>query len=238
MASAQPPLATFTSSLALIANSHSLRCDAKLADTEFLNVQARIRKQGSFELSEFLPSPIIKGTQPEYLDFPTDDSVPVVNTLSIQNLSLNENDCRHITREDFDDLDEPRKLVDGDVLLTVDGGVSIGKPLYFEQPGDFTIDSHVCILRPEGVSRLGVVYLLASPIGQMQFRHAESGASGQTAVTEEDIRRFIFPLSVLEHLDDIITAIEKDRQSILRTRAELAELERKLWERLTKAISG
>jgi hypothetical protein len=95
------------------------------------------------------------------------------------------------------------------VLLTVDGGVSIGKPLYFDGSGDFTIDSHVCILRPQGVSALGIVYLLASPLGQMQFRHAESGASGQTAVTEEDFRRFIFPLSVLDHLDDIVADMER-----------------------------
>jgi hypothetical protein len=113
MASAPQDLAAFISSLALISTSHSLRCDAKLADKEFLELDARIRKQGYFELSQFLPNPIIKGIQPEYLDFPTDDSVPVINTLSIQNLSLNEYDCRHITREDYEDLDELRKLLGG-----------------------------------------------------------------------------------------------------------------------------
>ena len=142
-----------------------------------------------------------------------------------------------IAREDFDALSNERKLQKGDVLLTVDGGVSIGKPVLFSSTKDFTIDSHVVILRPSGLSPLALVYLLASPLGQMQFRRAESGASGQTTVTEDDVRRFIFPNSILDTVDDVATKIEAERKEIMKQRRALDQKEAALWKRLDKFAS-
>lgn len=227
----------FTSSLGLVATNYALRCDAKYADDAFLKLESRIRKGGFFELGDFLPTPFVKGVQPDYLDSPAEDSVPVINTLSIQNLSIHANDCRHMSREDFKLLTSERRLIKGDVLLTMDGGVSIGKPAYFDLKGEFTADSHVCMLRPKAISPLGLVYLLASPIGQLQFRRAESGASGQTAVTEEDVRRFIFPASVLSSLDSLVKEIEKERSLITKARLDLEKREACLWHRLEQLIA-
>lgn len=158
--------------------------------------------------------------------------VPVVNTLCIQNLAIQSSDCRHIAREDFNALSDERRLRNGDVLLTVDGGVSIGKPVLFNLEGDFTMDSHVVVLRPVGLSALALVYLLASPLGQMQFRRAESGASGQTTVTEDDIRRFIFPQSILKTIDNVVAKIEVKRKEIMDQRRELDRKEIALWKQL------
>jgi hypothetical protein len=172
--------------------------------------------------------------QPDSLDQATDDSVPVINTLSVQNLAIRVADCRHIAREDFDALSCERKLRANDVLLTVDGGVSIGKPVLFDLSGDFTVDSHVVILRPAGLSALALVYLLASPLGQMQFRRAESGASGQTTVTEDDVRRFIFPRSILTEIDTLAAKIESERKQIIEDRRELDRREAAIWKQLDK----
>lgn len=229
-----PAPKTFTSSLRLIATNYALRCDAKYADTDVLAIEQNIRAAGCFQLGDYLPNPFVKGIQSDYLDQPTDDSVPVVNTLSIQNLSLRVEDCRHITREDFETISPERRLQKLDVLLTVDGGVSIGKPYLFDLTDDFTMDSHVVVLRPEDISPLALVYLLASPLGQMQFRRAESGASGQTTVTEDDIRRFIFPTSILKTIDRVAKDIEKERTRIFDERKKLAEEEVALWRRLGK----
>jgi len=214
-----------------------MRCDAKFADPEVLAVEKRVRAAGFFELGDVLPSPFVKGIQPDYLDQPTDDSVPVINTLSIQNLGIRVGDCRHISRDDFDALADERKLRREDVLLTVDGGVSIGKPVLFDSADEFAVDSHVVILRPVGLSPLGLVYLLASSLGQMQFRRAESGASGQTTVTEEDIRRFVFPRSILDTVDHVAATIEKERKHIMKQREELDIKEAGLWKRLEKFAS-
>ena len=184
------------------------------------------------ELGDFLPRPFIKGIQPEYLEEPSGDSVPVVNTLSIQNLSLNIDSCRHIARSIFDGLDDDRKLTKDDVLLTMDGGVSIGKPVLFSFRNAMTMDSHIVVLRPEGISPMGLTYLLASPLCQMQFRQAESGASGQTSVTEDDVRRFLVPSSLLDKLDQIVNEIDYEMNRIRAQKERLDREEKMILERL------
>ena len=226
----------FTSSLSLIATSYSLRCDAKYADTNVLEIDKRIRDADHFELGYFLPRPFVKGIQPNYLDATTEDSVPVINTLSIQKMTINPKFCRHFLRTEYEVISTDKQLQYGDVLLTMDGGVSIGKPVLFDLEGDYTVDSHVCILKPEGITPIGLVYILASPMGQMQFRRAESGASGQTNVTEEDIRRFIFPTTLLENLDAVVAELEEERSLISQERLRLEEREQASWQILDKYI--
>jgi hypothetical protein len=59
---------------------------------------------------------------------------------------------------------------------------------------------------------------------------AESGASGQTAVTEEDVRRFKFPKIPFEDLECIINEIDKTRQEIAKERQLLLEKESQAWK--------
>lgn len=223
--------------LSLIAACPTFRCDPRYYAAGVVANEAKVRSGEFFELGDFLPNPMVKGIQPSYLDAPTEDSVPVINTLSIQRLAINEESCRHMPREDFDDVDEQRKLTLKDVLLTMDGGVSIGKPVLFDKAGDYTADSHVSILRPIGMEARSLVYLLASPLGQQQFRRAESGASGQTAVTEEDIRRFIFPVSLLADLDSVVADIETERTKIAKERDKLIAREAAAWMKLEKLVA-
>lgn len=96
----------------------------------------------------------------------------------------------------------------------MDGGTSIGKSAIFDLDDNFTVDSHVAIIRPVGISEKAMAYLLASPMGQLQFNKAESGASGQTAVTEEDLRRFQFPSALLKNIEDLAEDLDKKRKKI------------------------
>ena len=66
----------------------------------------------------------------------------------------------------------------------------------------------------------------------MQFLRAESGASGQTTVTEDDVRRFIFPRKLLETVDEVAIEIENERKEIRRLRVALDKREGSLWNRL------
>jgi hypothetical protein len=95
----------------------------------------------------------------------------------------------------------------------------------------------VVVLRPQTLSPLALVYLLASPLGQMQFRRAESGASGQTTVTEDDVRRFIFPKALLSSIDSTAMHIETQRKRIAKARAKLSAEESALWGSLN-TLSG
>ena len=228
-----PKYRSFKSSLELISSHYALRCDAKLANTGFRELDNQIRQEPFKELGDFLPSPFVKGVQTDYLEELTEDSIPVLNTLSIQNLSLHLESCRHVARDVFDKMDESKKLSPGAVLLTMDGGVSIGKPLHFTLTHEMTMDSHIVALRPEGIGPLSLTYLLASPLCQLQFRQAESGASGQTSVTEDDIRRFKIPSSLMENIEQVAFEIDCKRTLIQGKRAKLDQQERALFARLS-----
>ncbi len=227
----------YTSSLKLVATSFALRVDAKFADTSAIDALSKVRSLGCFELGDYLPNPFIKGAQPEYLDHPLEDSVPVINTLAVQKFSVQIADCRYIAVEDYESLANEKHLREHDVLMTVDGGVSIGKVALFAEKIPATVDSHVCILRPSKLSPLALVYLLGSPLGQMQFRRAESGASGQTTVTEDDVRRFVFPTSVLSVIDQLALNAESRRVEIAVERKRLDADEIMLWNDIVKALS-
>ena len=212
-------------SLSGVARNTTLRIDAKQSTPSSVLLDKILDERDSFYLNEFLPSPFVKGTQPIYLpDGTEEDGAHVISTLAVRPLSINFSVCRKISAESYDSLLESRKLRDGDVLLTTDGGTSIGKAAVFHFPAtneddleiDFTVDSHVAILRPFGMSPTLLTYFLCSPMGQLQFQRAESGASGQTAVSEEDVRRFRFPRRAIELLeaaaDKLKTSLEKSRR--------------------------
>lgn len=222
--------------LSEIAKTHTLRCDAKQFDDNFALIEDIYKSGDYFFLGELLPFPLIKGAQPNYID--DADGVPVINTLSIQKLAISIDDCRIISDEDYDALPDQKKLKKGDVLLTMDGGTSIGKSVVFDMDGKFTIDSHVAILRPEGITPMALCYLLASPFGQIQFNKAESGASGQTSVTEEDLRRFLFPKKLLQTIESLSIDLDKKRQEIAKKRKEIDKEEENAWKQFVSAYLG
>lgn len=219
--------------LSEISRIHSLRCDAKQFEEKYSELQKMINMEDTFYLGELIPQPLVKGGQPPYID--GTDGVPVINTLSIQHLQINVEDCRYISEEDYEYLLESRKLKKGDVLLTMDGGTSIGKSAVFCLDGDFTVDSHVAIIRPVGISAKAMAYLLASPMGQLQFNKAESGASGQTAVTEEDLRRFQFPRVMLENIEYLAEDLDKKREKINEKKKMLEAEELEAWNIFSNA---
>lgn len=221
-----------SASLNEVALSHTLRCDARQSERRFQVFDAWIAAVPHWRLGDHLPTPIVKGIQPHYLEINEEGGVPVISTMAIQDLAIDEAACRRAVDADYGDNDV-RRPQGRDVLLTVDGGTSIGKPVLFDLAGDWAVDSHVAILRPAGIDPELLVYLLASPIGQIQFQRAESGASGQTSVTEEDLRRFIFPAiskaSAKQALSKVRKAIaDSDR---LRRQAEQRQVDG--WDRFT-----
>jgi type I restriction enzyme S subunit len=223
-------------SLSLISKSYTLRCDAKQAETRFSNFDRFISSVEHFYLDDYLPNAFIKGVQPKYIETLEPEGVPVISTICIQQLSIRKELCRYITQEDFDQFEKERKPKKGDVLVTVDGGTSIGKPVYFDIDEDFSIDSHVVILRPVGLDPKLLVYLLASPLGQIQFQQAESGASGQTGVNEDDIRRFKFPVIDKKVIQSLVENFDKDRASVASLEEKLKQKVDDTWRTFTSSI--
>ena len=83
-------------------------------EERFKDIRDLSHKDGVFYLGELLPEPLVKGSQPAYID--GTEGIPVINTLSIQKLKINTDDCRYISEDDFEDLPDARKLKQGDVL--------------------------------------------------------------------------------------------------------------------------
>ena len=82
-----------------IGKYHSLRCDSKQFEGRFLEFETLIEKSDVFFLGDLLPLPLIKGSQPNYIEGA--EGIPVINTLSIQNLRINIEDCRYISEDDL-----------------------------------------------------------------------------------------------------------------------------------------
>jgi len=231
------PLA-MTASLSLVAKSHTIRCDARQAEKRFAEFEVFISSVEHFYLGDFLPNAFVKGKQPQYIESLEPSGVPVINTLAIQQLSIRVEECRFITQEDYDALDDERKPKKNDVLLTVDGGPSIGKPVSFDLEEDYAIDSHIAILRPVSLDPKWLVYLLASPLGQVQFQQAESGASGQTGVTEEDVRRFRFPVIKEQDIEQILGDLDRERAKIVELASTMREAEERAWGEFNLGIAS
>lgn len=228
--------AVLMASLSLVGKSHSLRCDAKQAENRFAEFERFITSVDHFRLGDYLPSAFIKGSQPSYIESLDPEGVPVISTLTIQDLSICTDLCRYITQEEYDAIADERKPRNGDVLLTMDGGTSIGKPAVFHLPDDYAIDSHVAILRPTGISPKLVAYLLASPLGRLQFQQAESGASGQTSVAEDDVRRFRFPVLTCDCIERVLNDLDSHREDTYRLKAELQAREEKAWLAFSRSL--
>ncbi len=233
----KPGLHVLKGSLRLAARTHSLRCDAKQAEARFQQLDELFSKVPHFRLGDFLPGPMMKGEQPAYQESLEPEGVAVINTLSIQRLQVVPELCRFISEEEYERIDGERKPRKGDVLVTVDGGTSIGKPVYFDLPDPFAVDSHVAILRPQGVSARLLVYLLASPLGQVQFQQAESGASGQTGVSEEDIRRFRFPRLGSASAATLEATIDAARSEISELQRQLEAKQSALWKPIGDSLA-
>lgn len=232
-----PPRPTvLASSLSLVCKTHSLRCDAKQAEPHFAAFDKAMESRDTFLLGDFLPRPVVKGIQPKYLETLEPDGIPVISTMAIQDLQIRKDACRFISREDSVTIDSERHPKLGDVLLTVDGGPSIGKPAVFNFDEEFAVDSHVAILRPRDMNPYYLAYLLASPLGQIQFKRAESGASGQTSVSEDDIRRFRFPNLSPERVQLAVEAFDDARQKVEAARAEVYDLQEAAWGRFYDTI--
>jgi len=90
-----------------VSETHSLRCDAKQAKKRFREYERLISSTDSVTVGECVPTPFVKGKQPSYLDDEIGSSgVPVINTMSIQDMRIFEDELKYISCEDYESLSE------------------------------------------------------------------------------------------------------------------------------------
>ena len=200
---------------------------------KFSELKKMIDTEDTFYLGELIPQPLVKGGQPSYID--GTDGIPVINTLSIQHLQINIEDCRYISEEDFECILENRKLKKGDVLLTMDGGTSIGKSAVFDLDDNFTVDSHVAILRPVGISPKAMAYLLASPMGQLHFNRGRVWSKWTNCCNRGGFEEISISKSIVKKYRRLSRRFRQERKKINEKKKALEKEEFEAWNIFSSA---
>lgn len=110
---------------------------------------------------------------------------------------------------DSDFILDERKLQKGDILINSTGVGTAGRVTMFDLDGDYVVDSHITIFRPNNkiISRF-VLYSLAN-IGFNKIQDMATGASGQIELSLETIKQILIPVPPLSEQERIVTEIEK-----------------------------
>lgn len=115
-------------------------------------------------------------------------------------------------------LDE-RKLQKGDILINSTGVGTAGHVTLFNLDGDYCVDSHITIFRPnERVIPKYALYALAD-IGFKNIEKMANGASGQIELSLSVIKNIEIPLPSLEQQKAIVAQIEVYETEINRAQA-------------------
>ncbi|MDD3125636.1 MAG: restriction endonuclease subunit S [Candidatus Kapabacteria bacterium] len=113
---------------------------------------------------------------------------------------------RHYASSDFV-LDE-RKLQKGDILINSTGVGTAGRVTLFNLDGDFVVDSHITIFRPnEKVLPKYALYSLAN-IGFDTIEKMANGSSGQIELSLSTIENISFLIPPLSTQHKIVAEIE------------------------------
>ncbi len=104
---------------------------------------------------------------------------------------------------------DERKLKSGDILINSSGVGTAGRVTLFNLDGDFVVDSHITVLRPDQ-SQILPDFLLQSfvKIGFKTIEDMAKGQSGQIELNLETIKNIKIPLPSLSEQEKIVTDIE------------------------------
>lgn len=211
------------SSLDSIAEKYNLRCDAKQNVQYNNDIINLLHSIPNIKLGKIFDGAFIKGKQPIYMDDQEDDGVNIISTLAIQDHAIIIENCKKISLENYDEDDAKPQI--GDILITLDGAVSVGKTAYFDIEDDYSIDSHIGIIRlGDNVMAKLISYLLGSKLCETQFRLFESGATSMS-LNEVDLREIKIPL--LDESQQVLFFEKLDAKFLEREQTKRLYFERK-----------
>ncbi|MBR9706082.1 N-6 DNA methylase [Candidatus Pacearchaeota archaeon] len=120
---------------------------------------------------------------------------------------------KHLAHKNFD-VDN-RKLEIGDILINSTGVGTAGRVNYFDLTGDYTVDSHITIVRPDQNKIIPkiILYSLAY-IGFDVLEKMAEGQSGQIELSPETIKNLKIPFPDEKVQKKILDEIEKAEKEI------------------------
>ena len=142
---------------------------------------------------------------------------------------------KHFVEEGF--LLDERKLKAGDLLINSTGKGTAGRVTYFDLAGDFVVDSHISIFRPN--ARLHPKFCLYS-LERIGFKALESladGSSGQIELTLETIGAIQIPLPPLSIQQQIVEECQAVEIEVICAKEELLNSNSKITQIFYKLIN-
>jgi len=152
-----------------------------------------------------------KGIQPKYNP---DGEIPVVKIANLKNGHIDFSEPEFITEENFESLDEKKKLRINDIIICATGKVSLGKIDIYDCDQDSltTVDNYILRLN-SNYNPLFFTYFFRCVLGYFQVERDYTGATNQIHLYWEQIANFKIPnISLLEQqriVDEIKTELDK-----------------------------
>ncbi len=196
------------------------RIDARFHRGEVRRELAPLDSVATCTLGSLITGPLLKGVQPTLVEELEDAEVPrVVATSAIQGGTIVA-DLTKATIPAAIDAAGSRRLIRGDLLITMDGEGSIGKAAVFDGEYEALTDSHVAIARVGDADLANALAcFINSTLGQAQVDLLTTGATGQTQVSVPDL----VGIRVPESLPGKRTEIAQAFGQISKSYAEVGE---------------
>ena len=120
---------------------------------------------------------------------------------------------KHFASKDF--TVDNRKLEKGDILINSTGVGTAGRVNHFNLEGEYTVDSHITIVRPDQNKIIPKIILYSfAYIGFDTLEEMAEGQSGQIELAPETIKSLKIPNLDKKNQEYILKEIEKAEQEI------------------------
>lgn len=116
-------------------------------------------------------------------------------------------------------VEDNRKLQKGDILINSTGVGTAGRVTLFELEGDYVVDSHITICRPnEKIIPSFMLFSLAH-IGFENIEKMANGSSGQIEISINTIKNIQIPVPPLPEQQKIVEEVEGYEKEIAKAKA-------------------
>lgn len=212
-------LRTFETDFSEFSRSGILRFSTRFHNTATKKLMDFLNSVKILKVSDITES-YEKGIQPKYN---LDGEIPVVKIANLKNGYIDFSETENITQEDFNKLDNKKKLRKKDIIICATGKVSLGKIDFYnyENEAITSVDNYILRLN-EKCNPLFFTYFFRSILGYFQIERDFTGATNQIHLYWEQISNFQIPDISLKHQQKIVDEIkaELDKQEEMKQKIE------------------
>ena len=220
--------------LAEVGATRALRLDNRWHGPDNLLLRHELLGHDPIRLGELLPDLPTKGPQPRWVheDEALPDTPRGVATASIQAGTIVADQTKPTTEASIARF----PVVDGDLLVAMDGDGSLGKAAVYYGDVPTTVDSHIARCRTGTDTQLAdtLACYLNSSWGRIQTAGLMTGATGQTQLSTTDLVEVLLPGDIVEK----VPAVSTEYRAALRTYEPLARRARAILSRSSAELTS